>query len=193
MIEEDRLINENAIYDEWGVLVQDRKRSAKLFVTTFIGFIALYTYRDTPHSSLVSYFRSTKRITGGVTPNSNDLALVVNLGIESGLLRQRSAYDILKLLYLLSKGAVDVVDEEYIRSLIKPNLLIQMELTGKIKIEYNKYISGTINMYQMMYNLRSVIIGDELSSEFERFFRLHINGLKKRAGLTDDDSDEIDA
>lgn len=191
-------ILENSLYttpEEKEELVADTERVAKLFVTTFLGFIAMYGSGKVK-SSLATYLRGEKRVTlRNIGDDNNDLSLVVKLALESGVIRLQQAREMTKLVYLLKKLSIDSVDEAAILNLMSPNIKLVKELDGRFKSQYSRYLSSEITIYELIYNLRTQIRADEnLSTEFKDIFIKYLPMLKKKAGVIDDadDADDTD-
>ena len=189
-------ILENSIYTtptEREELVNDTERVTKLFVTTFLGFIAMYGSGKVK-SSLATYLRGEQKVTlRNIGDDNNDLSLVVKLALESGVIRLQQAREMTKLVYLLKKLSIDSVDEVAILNLMSPNIKIIKELDGRFKSQYNRYLSSEISIYEFIYNLRTQIRADEnLSTEFKDIFIKYLPMLKKKAGVTDDTDDTDD-
>lgn len=185
-------ILENSLYTtptEREELVNDKERVAKLFVTTFLGFIAMYGSGKVK-TSLASYLRGEQKVTlRNIGDDNNDLSLVIKLALESGVIRIQQAREMTKLVYLLKKLSIDTVDEVAILNLMSPNIKIIKELDGRFRSQYNRYLSSEISIYEFIYSLRAQIRADEsLSTEFKDIFIKYLPMLKKKAGVTDDDS-----
>ena len=186
-------ILENSLYTtptEREELVNDKEQVAKLFVTTFLGFIAMYGSGKVK-SSLATYLRDEQKVTlRNIGDDNNDLSLVIKLALESGVIRIQQAREMTKLVYLLKKLSIDTVDEVAILNLMSPNIKLIKELDGRFKSQYNRYLSSEISIYEFIYNLRTQIRADEsLSTEFKDIFIKYLPMLKKKAGVTDDTDD----
>lgn len=179
---------ENTLYttdEEYNNIVLDRERVAKLFMTTFLGFLAMYG-SDEPRPILTSYFKNEGRVSlRNIQNDNNDLSIVIRLAHDAGIIRRRNALKMIEMVFLLKKDALKKLNEMELRELIADNPELLRNLTGKYREEYNKYIKEAQSIYQMIFRLRFIIrMDNDLSIEFQDILKKYSRELRYASGIS---------
>lgn len=184
---------ENSLYsteEEYDVLIQDKQRVQKAFLTSFLGVVMYYTL-DNSKPQLRKYLKSEKRPQlAMIDEESNDTSIAVKMALDAGILKQQQAMKITRLITALKRYAIDDLDMQELRELVSDPRILR-NLTGKYKQNFAKYLEGDITIYQMFFNLRNVIRSDfEVADEFKSFNKYYKELLRKAAGIKDEPEDE---